>query len=116
LSKRLDNLKKAMDNFVVDAEDYEEDVEEDLRPYLEPGAEISQFMAITHHEGKFFLYPCFHSLDGAVGRIEEYAADDIYVEVPVGVIDLDSGDFFSVLRVHVDIDRVSKWNLNEVRT
>jgi hypothetical protein len=111
---RLENLKISMGKFGVEVDDYDEDVEEDLRPYLVPGADISQYMAITEHGNKVYLYPCYATLDRAVGRLEEYAADDIYAEVPVGVIDLDSGDFFRVGRVRVSLMEKPVWNLSEV--
>lgn len=114
MSTRLENLKIAMAKFAVDADDYDEDVEEDLRPYLEPGARISRWMPITEHGDKMYLYPCYGTLEAAVDRLEEYAADDIFAEVPCGVIDLDTGEFFRVDRVRVELTENPMWNLSEV--
>jgi len=117
VNTRLENLQKVMDNWGIVPDDYDEDCEEDLRPYFADDAEEGpgQWCAVTEHDSKVFLYPAYPSKESAVWRLEEYVADDIYAETPVGVFDLDTGDFFRVGRVRVSLMEKSVWNLNEVR-
>lgn len=111
---RLENLKIAMVKFAIDPDDYDEDVEEDLRPYIEKNGDIGMWAPITHHEGKFFIYPCYPDWRSAEMRLEEYAADDIYAEVPVGLLNLDNGAFYPVVGVRVIMSGLPAWNLSEV--
>ena len=76
--------------------DYDEGEEEDPRPYLAGDEPLGRFVCVTknwssHGEEKLFFLPVFDSLRLAKARAEEYCDDDIFEEIPVKIVDLDTG-------------------------
>lgn len=75
-------------------EDYDEGEEEDPRPYLSGEFPLGRFVCVTlnwsHSNGKLFYLPSFDDLMLATNRAEEYDRDDIFEEIPVKVVDLDT--------------------------
>jgi hypothetical protein len=78
-----------------DPESYDEGYEEDPRPYLSGDMPLGRYVCVTlnwtHSDGKLFYLPTFDDLMLATNRAEEYDRDDIFEEIPVKVVDLDSG-------------------------
>jgi hypothetical protein len=97
--QRLDLLLKHYGQHVTD---YAEEVEEDLRPYFNDERELERYCCITSHEGKFFFLPEFASVEGAQARAEEYMFDDLFQEIPVAVVDLDTGGSYRPTSFHVE--------------
>lgn len=71
-------------------DDYDEEVEEDPRPYLYGDEPISRFVCVTANSGKTYFYS-FDSRGAAESRACEYADDSLFAETPVAVVDLDTG-------------------------
>lgn len=76
--------------------DYDEDVEEDPRPYLSGAVELDPWIVVTanyssHGERKVFFLPEPSRTDAYL-RAVEYAQDDIFEELPVEVVNLDTGE------------------------
>jgi hypothetical protein len=77
--------------------DYDEGEEEDPRPYLSGEEPIGRYCVVTlnwssHGSEKLFYLPSFNDLMLATNRAEEYDRDDIFEELPVKVVDFDTGD------------------------
>lgn len=65
-------------------------------PYLTGDEPLGRFVCVTknwssHGEEKLFFLPVFSSLRLAKARAEEYCDDDIFEEIPVKIVDLDTG-------------------------
>lgn len=97
---RYKHFLAAMETYCIDVGDYEEEVEEDIRPYVEGclpvQVPLSQFMAITYCLGnhmpyKSFFYPIFDTFEDAMDRAERFINDDACQEFPKAVLDLDTG-------------------------
>lgn len=91
---RQERFAQVLERFGQTADDYDQGEEEDPRPYLSGEEECRRFCCITIHEGKVFFLPTFETREEAQGRAVEYAQDDVFPELPVGVLDLDTGDTF----------------------
>ncbi len=96
---RLDALKALLEKYGASVEDYDHDVEEDLRPYFEcdDTAEVGRYCCVTvnyssHGGAKFFFLPEFEDLNDAQDRAVEFMHDGIFEEIPVEVVDLDTGE------------------------
>lgn len=93
---RRERLQKLIDWYGQAVEDYDSDVEEDLRPYLNEGhpepKAPGRYVCVTQHGEKTFFLPFFDSLGEAQERAVEYVNDDIFAEQPVEVFDLDTGE------------------------
>ena len=78
--------------------DYDQGEEEDPRPYLSGEKDLGRFVCVTLNwsssNGKLFYLPEFDTLDAAKARAELYDRDDLFEEIPVKVVDLDSGETF----------------------
>lgn len=92
--KRREAFAKLIERHDQEPDDYDEDVEEDPRPYLSGAKEIARYVCVTIHEQKFFFLPTFDDRYEAQARAVEYVHDDIWNEFPVEVFDLDTGTFF----------------------
>lgn len=79
-----------------DPGNYDEGEEEDPRPYLSGQKDLRRFVCVTLNwtssDGKLFYLPEFDDFDAATARAEFYDRDDIFEEIPVKVVDLDSGE------------------------
>lgn len=93
--RRLAAFVALLDADGSDAEDYDHEVEEDIRPLVAGEKEIGRYICVTMNlsfsEGKLF-YLSFNDLGQAISRAEEYDRDDIFEEFPVKVVDLDTGE------------------------
>lgn len=87
---RLENLSKLLDEYQSDIDDYDEDCEEDLRPYFTGEQAPKRFACVTLNEGKHFFL-LLNSFKAAKLRALEYMVDDIWPELAVAVVDLDTG-------------------------
>jgi hypothetical protein len=93
---RVDRLRALMDEFGQTPDDYDEGEEEDPRPYFNGEREPKKWACVTvnyssHGEAKHFFYT-LPTLRIAKFRAGDFANDDIFEEIPVAVVDLDSGD------------------------
>lgn len=89
--------------------DYDEGEEEDPRPYLSGEEPIGRFVCVTknwssHGEEKLFYLPIYNDLMLATNRAEEYCEDDIFEELPVKIVDLESGAVYHPQAIYV-------WNI-----
>lgn len=79
-----------------DSEAYDRDEEEDPRPYLVGEKDLARFVCVTLNwsssHGKLFYLPEFDNFEKAQVRAEMYDRDDIFEEIPVKVVDLDTGE------------------------
>jgi len=48
----------------------------------------------SHGHAKYFFLPTFSSSGDAQLRAADYAQDDLFEELPVAVVDLDTGDSY----------------------
>ena len=68
--------------------------EEDFANYMEGNEQIERYVAVTstggaHGDGLHYFVKTFPHMDDAVEYTVEHIADDIFVEIPVAVVDLD---------------------------
>ena len=92
---RLDRFAKLMEDYHQSPSDYDAGEEEDPRPYFDGSRELEQYAIVTvnyssHGEAKHFFLAT-DALEYAFARAVEYATDDIFEELPVAVVDLDTG-------------------------
>ena len=75
--------------------DYDEGEEEDPRPYISGKKQLGRFVCVTKNwsnsAGKSFYLPTFGDWESARARAEAYDTDDIFEEIPVAIVDLDTG-------------------------
>lgn len=81
----------------TDKETYDDGEEEDPRIYLSGQEKIGRFCVVTLNWSsrgydKLFYLPIFNDMQAATNRAEEYIYDDLFEELPVKVVDLDTGD------------------------
>lgn len=94
---RRDAFRSLLAEYEVSEEEYDRGEEEDPRPFVAGRSRCSQFVCVTLNYSSrggpmpFFL-PTFDSLADAQRRAVEFAADDVFEELPVEVRDLDSGE------------------------
>ena len=89
---RIDRFIRLMTAYQQTPEDYDVEVEEDVRQYFgDDAVPLSRYVCVTEHDGKHFFYPVYEDIPTAAARAVEYAQDDIYTESPTEVHDLDSG-------------------------
>ena len=90
-------LKKFADDYGVSTPRGSEDEEEDIDRYLDGEVEIAQYAALTRHNGSaggqtvVNIYPVYNDLEAAMDRAEAFMDDDIFMEQPFAVVDLQSG-------------------------
>lgn len=98
MTERIDRFIRLMAAYQQTPDDYDREVEEDVRPYFRDGGaeDLYRYVAVTRGggDGKVFFYPVYAQKDDAIARCVEFAEDDIYAEIPVEVHDLDSGCSF----------------------
>lgn len=92
-TRRAAALAALMAEHQAEPDDYDFDVEEDVRPYFKRKAP-RRFVCVTEHDGKPFFLPSFDTAEAAMARAVEYVHDDLFDEQPVAVVDLDSGDVY----------------------
>lgn len=95
--QRVEALDKLLTEFSQRVDDYDEGEEEDLRPYFNgsvfplPWACITQNGTPGSYDYKtFFLL--LASREEAQARAEQFIEDDIFVELPIAVVNLDTGE------------------------
>jgi len=93
--KRREAFAALIRRWRQEPEDYDEEVEEDPRPYLAGDKPISRYVCVTSHDEKTFFLPTFDDRFDAQARAVEYVHDDIWAEYPVEVFDLDTGTHFN---------------------
>lgn len=87
---RLDRLRATVKSYGSSPDDFDEDVEEDIRPYYSGEKYPEKFLLVTANGDKpFFL--TLETLADAFFRGVEYASNDIFIETPLEVVDLDTG-------------------------
>lgn len=101
---REDKLLDLLKEYGMEPTDYDEGEEEDPRPYFNGEASCEKFVCVTvnytsHGHAKYFFLPTFDTAEGAMVRAELYAHDDIFEELPVAVIDLDTGARYTPERI-----------------
>lgn len=89
--QRRDRLAALLAEYQQVATDYDAGEEEDPRPYLSGETPCGRFVCVTDHESKIFFLPTFATAEIAMARAVEYVHDDIWPELPVAVVDLDTG-------------------------
>lgn len=94
---RAERLLKLIESYGQKPTDYDEGEEEDPRPYISGEEECERFCCVTvnytsHGYAKWFFLPVFPKRDAAELRAVEYAENDLFEELPVAVVDLDSGE------------------------
>lgn len=98
---RSERLLKLIESYGHTPHDYDEGEEEDPRPYISGEKACERWCCVTvnftsHGKPKWFFLPIFAERDAAELRAVEYAGDDIFEELPVAVVDLDSGEEYVV--------------------
>lgn len=91
-AKRLEAFKALLDRYGVEASIYDTECEEDPRPYLSGAEPCGRYVCVTMHGEKPFFLPKFDDIERAVARAVEYVTDDMFVELPAAVVDLDTGE------------------------
>lgn len=92
---RLDRFAALIAEYHQSPEDYDAGEEEDPRPYFDGSRELERYALVTvnyssHGSAKFFFL-AFDTRAEAESRGIEFATDDIFEELPVAVVDLDTG-------------------------
>lgn len=92
---RREAFARLIERYHQSPEDYDEGEEEDPRPYLSGEEALAPWICVTvnytsHGEPKFFFLP-FEDDEAAMSRAVEFAADDLFEELPVAVVNLDNG-------------------------
>lgn len=95
-TKRREAFAKLIEQYGQRPDDYDEGEEEDPRPYLSGELSLDPWIVVTanyssHGERKVFFLPEF-SRHAAQQRAVYYADDDIFEELPVEVVNLDTGE------------------------
>jgi hypothetical protein len=93
---RADRLKALLEEYQQNPTDYDEGEEEDPRPYLSGEEECEEWCCVTvnytsHGNAKYFFLPTFGNRHGAEHRAIEFVEDDLFEELPVAVVNLDTG-------------------------
>lgn len=101
---RLERLSELLVKYQQTVEDYDEEVEEDLRPYFSnrDRIELGRYCCVTvnyssHGHAKYFFLPRFETSSDARQRAYEFISDEIFEEIPVEVVDLDTGEAWEPL-------------------
>lgn len=95
--RRLVAFKELMDRHYQTPDDYDTGAEEDPRPYFAREAALGRYVCVTanpvpgNSDGKTFFLPRFDDLADAQARAIEFADDDVFAEMPVEIVDLDTG-------------------------
>ena len=89
---RLQRLDDMLTRYGMKVDDYDEEVEEDLRPYFRGEKEVGMWCCVTMHDEKPFFLPEFDNIEAAQSRAIEFARDNIFQEVPEAVVNMDTGD------------------------
>lgn len=94
--KRQEAFAKLIDSYGQRPTDYDEGEEEDPRPYLSGELSLDPWIVVTvnyssHGEPKYFFLPEATRPD-AQARAVHFAADDIFEEIPVAVVNLDTAE------------------------
>lgn len=94
--QRLQAFRALIKRDGSDPEDYAYGEEEDPRPYLAGEEPCGRYVCVTCNwsssDGKLFYLPIFEDISLAIARAEEYDRDDVFEEVPIKVVDLDTGN------------------------
>jgi hypothetical protein len=94
---RVEAFKKLIESYNQAPTDYDEGEEEDPRLYIEGHEPIAPWCCVTvnyssHGYAKHFFLPCFEERDAAELRATEFAQDGTFEELPVAVVNLDTGE------------------------
>jgi hypothetical protein len=92
--ERIAKFAKLIASYGHHPEDYDEGEEEDPRPYLSGELTLDRYVVVTvnytsHGQGKYFFLS-EPELRGAQDRAVLFAQDDLFEELPVAVVDLDT--------------------------
>lgn len=90
--RRAAALAALMQEHRAEPDDYDAGEEEDVRPYLTGRRAPRRFVCVTEHNDKPFFLPTFDDAETAQARAVEYMYDDLFAEIPVAVVDLDTGE------------------------
>lgn len=107
---RIERFGTLMEKYQMSPEDYDEGEVEDPRPYFNGERECERYACVTmnwssHGYAKHFFL-LFDSAEVAMARASEYDRDDIFEELPVEVVDLDTGDAWTPV-VHYEWRKLS---------
>lgn len=76
----------------IDGEHWDTSAQEDIAEYFnEHKLEIARYAVVTRHDDVFYVKPCAYDLTDAYQRAMENINDSIFYEVPVEVVNLDTG-------------------------
>lgn len=97
-TKRRDAFARLLAAYGLGPTDYDEGEEEDPRPYLDGELSVLPWALVTvnytsHGEAKYFFL-LFDAIGEAMERGVRFAQDDIFEELPVEVVNLDTGASF----------------------
>lgn len=93
---RVERLAELLARYDQAAGDYDEGEDEDPRPYLDGREECGRWCCVTvnyssHGGAKYFFLPTFDDAATAQARAVDYPDDGAFEELPVAVVDLDTG-------------------------
>jgi hypothetical protein len=92
---RVERLAALIESYGESPDNYDEGVEEDVRPYLCGEQPCGRFVCVTAHGERRYFLPCYDNLESAQARAIEYVIDSLFTETPVAVHDLDEGSLYS---------------------
>ncbi len=94
--KRKDKLHLLAEHYDIPIQDRVEDCvsssEEDLLEYLDGEWHIDRWVAVTYHDGDnggVHYLKTFQTREAAAEYTVEHVTDDIFIESPVALVDLD---------------------------
>lgn len=104
--KRLARFEELMAEYGMAEDDYDDDddAEENPRPYIRGEQPLEAWVCVTVNYSSrggatHYFLPKFEEAEAAIARAEEYAQDDLFEELPVAVVNLDTGfTLYPVLR------------------
>jgi hypothetical protein len=83
--------KAVLDEFGIDPEDDTYSGGEDAGEFMSGEREIERFCSVTQSGDFFYANPITDDFDSAKERCVMYIGDPLYAEMPVCVIDLETG-------------------------
>lgn len=95
MNARVDKYKTILAEFGIDPTDDSYSGGEDAGLHLSGESPIERFCVVTRHESFVYAKAIWPDLESAQAAAVEYIADDTFFEVPVAIIDLDTGERFA---------------------
>lgn len=95
-AQRRERFIALMKEHYQEPDDYDEGEEEDPRPFVDGRVPCERYVVVTANpvpgngESKTFFLPIYDTLEAAKARAIEFAQDDVFAEIPVAIVDLES--------------------------